>query len=437
MTDVCACAKRETVTWLCDEHNEAFCDPCKRQKHRMCITHCVSVNGDHTKPVDYAGIKSNKRQARTFLVKKPLKYEVKTKTQNNSPLKRRDRSRSVSRHALKRKHTCEKRKSVTLNKKKKHVKRIKNNANDFYDQEKQDLLGKDNIQLPNVSKIPKNILYIRSVNVRCNWVTSMCIMPNGCLVLTEFSNDTVKVLDQDTFEIKGFTRLCGPLADVAVVDDNTVITTICYKKRLQFVNIFPDVLAGKVIQLKNECFGVDVFRDEIFVVVRATLVGSGGDIKVLDLDGNIIRCIEISPDVHTFVWPRLLTINKSDGTIFVSDNYTSTLLGLTHQGEIIFKYNDDEMKDLFGLCLDRDENVYVCGSKSRNVQLISKHGRKIKSILDLSNIEGLNQPRCIAFRESDDLIIIGGRFTQQLHMFKLTKYEPPRGKTNNVVSEQV
>ena len=290
------------------------------------------------------------------------------------------------------------------------------------------------IQTPTGSTVTKQVRFIRSVNIRvdppsiadytANWITSIRFMPNGSPVLTELSNGTVKVLDADTFEIKGFTKLIGALTDVAVVKEDSVITTLSIYKRLQYVQVFPDVLPGKSIQLRHECFCVDVLGDEIFVAVNTTWWTFGGEIQVLNLNGYVMRRIKlISPDVHVLRWPRSLQISKPEGTIFVSDHYDSTLLSMNINGRVLFKYNDDELKGLYGLYLDQDSNVYVCGDESRNVQLISKTGRKISTPLDLrlTKIVGLTDPQAVAVRGSDDTILIGGRHTEHIYIFKITE----------------
>ena len=429
LSNECLCWENQPVAVICDQHNEAACAICKHRKHRKCKTHCVSIQGDKnkdnkTKAVTNEKLKNaghfSKLEKGQKRIKSHLLTSSKDKFELNSGPRRYSKRKSIRR-------TFEK--SVTGN----HIpdKDMKNNATVFADEPEQNVFGSYNIQTPTGSMIPKQVRFLRSVNIHKgppapfdytgNWVNSICIMPNDCPVLIEFSNDIIKVLDAETFGIKGVAKLSGALADVAVVGENAVITTLCFYKRLQFVQIFPEVLPGKVIQLENECYGVDVFEDEIFVAVTATWWSSGGEIKVLNLNGTIKRSIAISPEVHMLRWPRSLQISKSDGTIYVSDQYTSTILCLTRKGDVLFKYNDEELKGLYGICLDKDTNVYACGNESRNVQFVSKSGQKVATILDLTHIEGLRQPHSIAIRENDGTIFIGGRHTEQLYIFRITE----------------
>ena len=323
------------MAFICDQHNDAACVMCKHRKHRKCKTNCVSIQGDKNKDNKRNAVTRDKlknvrlppktvnhRRRKASHLSSPLKDQLGLKSGHRRNSKRIDRRRMIERPNID----------------------MKNNATVFADEPEQNVFGSYNIQTPTGSMVSKQVRFVRTVNIHCNWVTSICFMPNGCPVVIEFSNETLKLLDADTFEIKGLTKLCGALADVAVIGENSVITTLCFYKRLQFVQIFPDVLPGKVIQLENECYGVDVYEDEIFVVVTATWLMSGGVIKVLDLNGNIRRSIEISPEIHFLTWPRSLKINKSDGTIFVSDLFDSTFLSLTREGDVLFKYTRQKKK---------------------------------------------------------------------------------------------
>ena len=422
----CACNWAQRVTLFCEDHNDAICVLCKHQKHRKCKSHFVTIEGKQTvenkRKNDTHG-----RMRHTSQQTKPVKKGLRASSEVSAAAKGKRGSHTIDSHTSIARSRVEKAASRD------HTPRRDINMKElvpvFADQMEQST--SKNMRTETGSVFGKHVGFSGSVNIRVgppgigdytgNWVTSMCLMPNGCPVLIEFSNNTVKVLDRDTFEIKGFTKLSGALADIAVVGEDTVIVTICFHKRLQYVQVFPEVIPGRTIQLENECYGVDVFGDEIFVSVTATWWTSGGEIKVLDFNGSIKRIIEISPDVHMLRWPRHLVISKSDGTIFLSDSYTSTLLCLTREGDVLFKYNNDELKGLHGLFLDKESNVYACGDDSRNVQLISKSGRKIAMLLDLTNIEGLREPRCVALREKDGTILIGGRHTDQLFIFKVTE----------------
>ena len=68
----------------------------------------------------------------------------------------------------------------------------------------------------------------------------------------------------------------------------------------------------------------------------------------------------------------------------------------------------------FGLILDDDENVLVCGCYDNNIHLVGRDGKKIKLYL-----MGINKPHTICFREKDNVLIVGGETKDKLLFFQL------------------
>ena len=115
----------------------------------------------------------------------------------------------------------------------------------------------------------KHVKSCREVNVRLDddefipWTTGCAVMPNGSIVICDRSNERMKLFDnswvyQDTLTIPDIRR-------VSVVDPNTVIVTVPYQKKLQCVQLLPQLQLGRTIQLESECFGVCVSKNDIYV----------------------------------------------------------------------------------------------------------------------------------------------------------------------------
>ena len=60
--------------------------------------------------------------------------------------------------------------------------------------------------------------------------------------------------------------------------------------------MFPKMKAGSTIKLEKnlkKCWGVAVYGDEIYVVLNKDL--KEGEVRVLDLKGQLKRCLGINP----------------------------------------------------------------------------------------------------------------------------------------------
>ena len=268
--------------------------------------------------------------------------------------------------------------------------------------------------------IDKEIKSHSEVDVRTHedkrdpWISGCTVMPNGHVVLCDYQNDQIKLLD-DSWAITGRLELPDPW-DVSVIDSNNVIVTSPDTKQLQIVKVFPKLKTGRTIKLNKMCWGVAVSGEEIYTTCHDN--PGQGEVKVLDLQGNIKRRRGTNPDgSYLFTSPSYITVSASGEKIFVSDFNKDTITCLTHSGTVIYTYKDGDMTWPRGLICDSGDNVLVCGRDSNNVHTISPDGTKYRTLL--TSQDGLTYPFSIAYKESEDTLIVGCRNSNKLRLFKL------------------
>ena len=67
----------------------------------------------------------------------------------------------------------------------------------------------------------------------------------------------------------------------------------CYHFLLQKVQMFLKMKASSTIKLDKKCWGVAVYGEEIYVELNKDL--KEGEVRVLDLKGQLERCLGINP----------------------------------------------------------------------------------------------------------------------------------------------
>ena len=126
----------------------------------------------------------------------------------------------------------------------------------------------------------KHVKSRREVNVKLDEdritprITGCAVMPNGNIVICDYNNDSLKLFD-NSWVYQGSLTIPGSIVDVSVVDANTVIVTASRTKKLQYVQILPQLQLGRTIQLDADCRGVCVSGDDIYVICQ-TSDGSTG-----------------------------------------------------------------------------------------------------------------------------------------------------------------
>ena len=163
---------------------------------------------------------------------------------------------------------------------------------------------------------------------------------------------------------------------------------------------------------------------EIYVTCHSGFPTSDGEVRVLDHNGVVKKTIGVNRDgSFMFKCPYFVTVNPATMKLFVSDygsylERPSTLFCLTWNGELVYKYQNPDLRNGRGLCINGDDIVMICGGHYHNVQVVRPEGTFHHTLL--SSEEGLKKPCCIAVRKSDDTLVVGCWNSQYLLTFKLS-----------------
>ena len=82
-----------------------------------------------------------------------------------------------------------------------------------------------------------------------------------------------------------------------------------------------------------------------------------------------------------------------------------------------YQYKDQELRDPCGMYVDTEDNILVCDYYSNTVQMITANG-KMYGIL-LSSNDGIDRPCSIAYRETDDTLLVGCHYQDHVSSYKL------------------
>ena len=245
------------------------------------------------------------------------------------------------------------------------------------------------------------------------WISGCCFMPNGDIVICDYENDTLILLDQNFASKDKLNLKTGPYG-VLAVDNNNVIVTLPNKQQIQYIQVFPTIMAGRVIQFDKDCFGIYVSGGKLYISFAKY---DKGEIRILDPNGILEKKINVNHDGRVlFQLPYCITVSETGNEIFVSDGKTDTVTCMSADGHVIYQCKDDEIKGLRGIYVDAGNNVYVCGTNTNNVGLITADGRFCRSLVPAS--EGIKMPRSVAFRGTDRTLLVCCGGATKLFCFK-------------------
>ena len=160
----------------------------------------------------------------------------------------------------------------------------------------------------------------------------------------------------------------------------------------------------RVFQLDQMCCGVYLSGDSIFVTCHDSL--GNGEVRVLDKQGTLKQKLgEGSTGSILSSGPHYIAVSKAGDKIFVADFSKDTVICLAMDGSTIYQYTDKDLNGPKGVYCDDADNVLVCGYGSNNVHMIEANGHKASTLLSAKN--DLKESISIAFRESDNILLVG------------------------------
>ena len=155
-------------------------------------------------------------------------------------------------------------------------------------------------------------------------------------MVCDFESQAIIVLDQ-IFKEKSRLTMPHNVWDVAVLDDNGIIVSLTHLKKLQIVEVVPKLKLKSCIKVEKNCFDVKIIDSKIYVV--CTDDPGNGEISVLDMDGNIMKRLDLNKEgAYIFKFPINMASNRFHDKIYVSDLWTKStqVVCMTVDGNVLF-----------------------------------------------------------------------------------------------------
>ncbi|OWF53262.1 uncharacterized protein LOC110446613 [Mizuhopecten yessoensis] len=247
---------------------------------------------------------------------------------------------------------------------------------------------------------------IRKVNFKCPSDTSSCLaygvvyLPDGQIVVGDFQNQKIKLITDDG-NVASELQVNGTPLNVCMVDNTTVAVAVTGPRGIRVVTVAPSKLTlSSKINTREPCFSI-ACRNGDFIV------STGFKVCRVSKDGTTHKLHRYSDAVHG------MSYDSQHGQLFITHNTVT-------EGEIVVtRLSDDNkhtdvlrvgvVKYAFGVDLDVEGNVYVCGYGSNNVVQMSGDGTNVRELLTAAS--GIERPLSISV--CGDKIVVTNESSKQ------------------------
>ncbi|XP_069134006.1 tripartite motif-containing protein 2-like [Argopecten irradians] len=230
---------------------------------------------------------------------------------------------------------------------------------------------------------------VRQMNIRMESDRSNCdacgviITPDGSIVVGDDNNRKLKLINTDG-DVVDELKVDGYPWDLCLVDNTTVAAAV--GNRVHVVSVTPSKLTlSNVINIGKTCYGI-TYRNGEFIV------SSDKEVYRVTKDGKTQMLHRGTNTIYT------LSHDHRTGTLFVPYHYYNP--GSTAVGSLS---TDNLHKDVlkvgivryaYGVDVDIESNVYVCGYGSDNVVQMSGDGTNVRELLTAA--DGISNPLAIS-----------------------------------------
>ena len=201
-------------------------------------------------------------------------------------------------------------------------------------------------------------------------IRGVCGLPNGDIVITDCSNNKVKLLDEK-FKVLDQCKIPPHPRDICCLDDGTVFVTVCDQERWREIQKL-QIKARKIepkntIKLDHDCYGLARYNDQLFVSSHTALY-------VYTMDGELVKKLyEDTTEMFT-IW-RIAVADDGE-RIYVADYSNDRLITLNKEGEQIASLSDNDLEGPSGICVAGNGSVLICGEHSNAVLQVDKEGKQ-------------------------------------------------------------
>jgi hypothetical protein len=276
-------------------------------------------------------------------------------------------------------------------------------------QEKNDLYQIQSSQIVNIS---------HPCDTEVCSVHSCCIISSGDILMSDYKNKNIKVLDGSSYTVKDVLPFQLYPLSVCEVNKNEAAVTLAEAKyfsgdnRIQFISTENNKLVPtRSIKLDHCCTGIGLVDDLIYVSNERKRV------YVYDVNGTLKRTLYLDQygnELFSKSYSIIQSRNKK--RVHVTD-LDKGLVTLDSDGRLLWKYSGEELHMAWGVGTDNKGNIFVSGGNSGNVLQVASDGKCLGEIVSESH--KIKDPQAICFDKNKSRLILTKYNSNDVHIFSI------------------
>ncbi|XP_052779559.1 uncharacterized protein LOC128216897 [Mya arenaria] len=269
-----------------------------------------------------------------------------------------------------------------------------NDSNVFCKQPRTSLFPRDHVFATNGYK--KYNVKISSDKGKCD-IRGICELPGGEIIITDYNNMTVKLLDQE-YRVVNHCDVPKYPFDMCHIGGNEV--AVCVNNNdnrceLHVINITKGKLVTtRKLSLFHRCFSAAHHGNNLYISSNTALY-------VYTMTGKLIEKLYEDKSVMR------IAISNDGKTIYTTNLSKNQLITLDNLGNKLATFTDPDLLGSWGVHVTTAGHVFVCCYNSNTVLQVDKDG-KTKLATLARRQDGVYTPQAVFFSSRTSSMVVGG-----------------------------
>ncbi|XP_060573246.1 uncharacterized protein LOC132731138 [Ruditapes philippinarum] len=232
-------------------------------------------------------------------------------------------------------------------------------------------------------------------NQEC-YISDICRLPDGTVLLTDFNNYKVKRLNTND-SVQCVFKLDSSPTSISCVSNRRVAVKL-NKNKIQLFSVGSYLSKERTIDIQNgRLFGLTMFCGDLWS-------SASNGVNVYSTSSNLVKSIVHDQYEKSIFKSSVQHMAVTSETVIVTDNWDGAVC-LNKDGIVIREMRDSRLRCTEGVCVADDETVFLCGYQSHNIVMFNRDGNCLGELIGKDS--GLLSPISMSFDGKRNRLLVG------------------------------
>ncbi|XP_061186926.1 uncharacterized protein LOC133195060 [Saccostrea echinata] len=144
----------------------------------------------------------------------------------------------------------------------------------------------------------------------------------------------------------------------------------CFASKLIMVLSAEEFQMQRTINVGSPCYGISFWKHFLYIACNTSIIK-------MDTEGIELRTFSTSKGVY------YVAVTKTEHIVFSTCMGKHSVTAMSDEGDPVWTYSHEKLRHPYGLHIDCDDIIYVAGTHSNNVHILTNDGCLIRIIEDM------------------------------------------------------